>query len=174
MKRISRKRLETAARLIIAMALCLMPFLLPEAQAGLKSTTQTVSVSSNDMEADNGIIFDGEGILDAVIAPIPPSAGGDFQDVVSTRSIIIEGDQYECSMEIMTYHYLSQPVTVDDLRPGDYVGFKKDPANMIVELWILAPDQKKSKDQDLQNADPLPVPPAHSGKIRKEGEVWTN
>jgi hypothetical protein len=148
-----------------------------EAVCASKTTTKNVSSSPVMTVGDSGeIVFDGYGTLDAILNFSGPQVTQDDKVREMPVSVIIDGNQYELSTEVLFYHYLMHPVTINDLKADDYLGFKKDPSDKIIELWILKPDRQKIKEHDLRNQtpEPPPEPPADLRKIRKEGDVWKN
>lgn len=177
MKQIMKSRAEIASQVFMSTILFIAMLLVSNSEAVCKTTTQNVSSSSVMTAGDSSeIVFDGYGTLDAMLNFFRPQAAKDDKIGEIPVSVIIDGNQYELSPDVLFYHYLMHPVTINDLKPDDYVGFKKGPSDKIIELWILKPDRQKIKEQDLRNQTPVPSPepPVDSRKIRKEGDVWKN
>jgi hypothetical protein len=177
MKQIMKSRAEVGSQEFITTILFVVMLLLSDSEAVCKTTTQNVSSSPVMVVGDSSeIVFDGYGTLDVILNSFRPQSAKDDKIREIPVSVIIDGDQHELSAEVLFYHYLMHPVTINDLKPDDYVGFKKDPLGRIIELWILKPDKQKTKQQDLRNQAPVPPPepPADLRKIRKEGDVWKN
>ncbi|MBU1564063.1 MAG: hypothetical protein KJ630_00375 [Proteobacteria bacterium] len=165
---------ETAIRILIVISVIFMPSLLLAATTGTPSTTPIDTTTPSSMAPFNEIDFDGKGYLEHVDQIIQDSKGDD-QNFASSASVIIDGHQQVFSSSITLYHYLSRPVTEDDIKPGAYVGFKKDPDDKIAELWVLKPVPKKVLEPEPQISAKDPAPPqGNTNPIKNVDGIWTN
>jgi hypothetical protein len=175
MIKILKFKAEMAIRVLIVMSLFLIPALFLEANAKTLPKTQTDSTAPGENVPNipyDQVVFDGQGKLDAV-NPFMPTPPGGIENFASSLLVIIDGHQEQFSADVKLYHYLSQPVTAEDIKPGIYVGFKKDPADKIVELWIMKPDLNKIKEQTPKPAAPR-LSPSGSDTLKNQNGVWQN
>jgi len=176
MIQILKNRGEAAIRVLIAMSLILMIALLLESNAGTTEKIQTDSNSTSDELPFDQIVFDGQGTLDSVNPYVIPDTAEGRKNFAASLLVIIDGTQQQFSPVVKLHHYLSQPVTEDDIKPGAYVGYKKDPSDMIAELWIKKPVPKKIEDLVLVPIKSLQPskPQGSTNAVKNEGGVWKN
>ena len=176
MIKLLKNRGETAIRVLIAMSLILMVALLLESYAGTTVKTQADPISTSDELPLDKIVFDGQGTLDSINPFVIPDTEEGRKNFAASLLVIIDGTQQQFSPFVKLHHYLPQPVTEDDIKPGVSIGYIKDPVDMISELWILKPVPKKDEDvvlvpkKSLQPTKPI----SNSNAIKNEGGVWKN
>ena len=175
MKQILRQRVKVVFLVLVATGICFAVTLPSDAKADHKPSIQTVCTSPDMVQDSSEIVFDGYGTLGVILNLSAPQSARDTGGTAAPVSVIIDGDQYELSKEVVICRDLLQEATINDLNPNSYVGFKKDPSGKISELWMLKSEKKKMKERDLQKTAPsVAVPPADSQKIKNEGGIWKN
>ena len=159
--------------IIFAIGLFLVLSPVSEAQAASTAKTQQVTLTATEVAPCCDIVFDGKGKLDA-INPAMLLAEEDTKNLPNSLFVVIGGIQEKFSNDIKIYHYLSQTVTVDDLLPGMYVGFRKDPSDDIVELWIVEPESQVVESQSSQNQSAPDAVTGNAASVKKVNGVWEN
>jgi hypothetical protein len=170
-------KLDMIKKVLFIASLFLPSSFLPDANARQQSSTP-VNSAQEIVESINEKQFDGQGLIDAIIQHrLQPTKSNQTSEELP--SLIIEGNEHHLSNELQMFHYLGQPVTVDKLKAGDLIGFLKDPADMIREIWILKPDLEKTKKYESYKPVLPPAPeqspaPETGKRPRNENGIWRN
>ncbi|MFH0781610.1 MAG: hypothetical protein V2B20_06600 [Pseudomonadota bacterium] len=170
LKKILKRKGERAVRAIIVISILIVSFLPFEVKAGSESTKHSGSTSTNKITMYNGMVFNGMGNLESINSTSSDYPKEREQSNTTLGSAMIDGKEHELSTMLSVYNSLSQGVGVNELKPGDYVGFINDPSGKIQELRVLKTSEEQIPQKQIESR-----PPSYSGDTTKNANgVWTN
>jgi hypothetical protein len=158
--------------MIFACILAVSP-LLSEAFADSTQSKEKTYVASSEYIPSDEIKFDGKGKLDA-INPVGGVSPKETQNSLGSAIVIIDGLQMQFTSDIKIYDDFSQPLSADALLPGAYIGFNKDPSDLISELWLLKPEAMVSTLQPPESPPEKKTLPSDGNPVLNINGVWKN
>lgn len=130
------------------------------------------TASSEVVLADN-IDFDGQGTLDA-INPLGQPLSQDSHNSLASALVIVNGQQMRLTSDVEILDERSQPLTADAISSGMFIGYKKDPSDLISKIWILNSEKVAANTRPAKTTPEKEPAQRISTPIQFVDGVWKN